>query len=224
MNEITIFENPEFGQIRTLSIENEPWFVGKDVAKRLGYSKASNAVLNHVDDEDKQFLMLDIADPQNGDLPIGKSKTTIINESGLYSLIFASKLDSAKRFKRWVTSEVLPAIRKTGAYDSKLEIAKVIASCKSATAVKGILSLYGISSSNLAKTHADSVSAYLESVDEWEITSPSTKEVYEDYCAFCEETNTHPLSLCGFSKAVHNWAGLEVKRRRVNGILTGFYT
>ena len=216
MNEITIFENPEFGQIRTLSIENEPWFVGKDVAKRLGYSNPKKAVWDHVDEEDKRGFQIGT--------PGGNQEMTIINESGLYSLIFASKLDSAKRFKRWVTSEVLPAIRKTGAYDSKLEIAKVIASCKSATAVKGILSLYGISSSNLAKTHADSVSAYLESVDEWEITSPSTKEVYEDYCAFCEETNTHPLSLCGFSKAVHNWAGLEVKRRRVNGILTGFYT
>ncbi|MDM8326533.1 BRO family protein [Staphylococcus felis] len=95
--------------IRTLTVDEEPYFVGKDVAEILGYSKARNAIAKHVDFEDKKDA------PIQGPLG-GTQKMTIINESGLYSLIFSSKLDSAKRFKRWVTYEVLPAIRKTGTY------------------------------------------------------------------------------------------------------------
>ena len=116
MQQVMLFENQEFGEIRTLMIDGQPYFVGKDVAEILGYSNSSKAVSNHVDDEDKQFVMLNIADAQNGNVPIGQSKTAIINESGLYSLILSSKLPTAKKFKRWVTSEVLPSIRKTGGY------------------------------------------------------------------------------------------------------------
>lgn len=118
MNDLQIFSNSEFGSIRTVTVNGEPWFVGKDIAEALGYSNASKAVMNHVDDEDKQFLMCDIADSQNGNVLTGQSKTAIINESGLYSLILSSKLPNAKKFKRWVTSEVLPAIRKTGHYEA----------------------------------------------------------------------------------------------------------
>lgn len=116
MNDLKIFENKEFGEIRTVIENGEPWFVGKDVAEILGYSNTSKAVMNHVDEEDKRFLMLDIADSQNGNLPVGQSKTALVNEGGLYSLIIGSKLPNAKRFKRWVTSEVLPSIRKNGGY------------------------------------------------------------------------------------------------------------
>ena len=117
MNEIVkVFENEEFGSVRTVNVDGEPWFVGKDVAAILGYSNASKAVSTHVDDEDKRFIMIDIADSQNGNVPSGKTKTALINESGLYSLILLSKLPNAKSFKRWVTSEVLPSIRKTGSY------------------------------------------------------------------------------------------------------------
>lgn len=115
MNELTIFKNEKFGEVRTITIEGEPWFVGKDVAEILGYSNASKAVMAHVDDEDKQFVMMNVADSQNGNLV----KTAFINESGLYSLILSSKLPSAKEFKHWVTSEVLPSIRKHGAYMTK---------------------------------------------------------------------------------------------------------
>lgn len=118
MNDVQVFSNSEFGNIRTVTVNGEPWFVGKDIAEALGYSNASKAVMNHVDDEDKQFLMCDIADSQNGNVLTGQSKTAIINESGLYSLILSSKLPNAKKFKRWVTSEVLPAIRKTGHYEA----------------------------------------------------------------------------------------------------------
>lgn len=108
MNELQIFNNEEFGSIRTLMIDDEPWFVGKDVATALGYSNPQKAVRNHVDEEDKGVNEMGT--------PGGTQNITIINESGLYSLILSSKLESAKRFKHWVTSEVLPSIRKNGGY------------------------------------------------------------------------------------------------------------
>lgn len=112
MNEIQIFNNEEFGKIRTVTIDSEPWFVGKDVALALGYSDTKSAIQDHVDTEDKRIIQKG----QIATLEIPNRGMTIINESGLYSLIFGSKLDSAKRFKHWVTSEVLPAIRKSGSY------------------------------------------------------------------------------------------------------------
>ena len=111
MLDLTVFTNEEFGEVRTMVIEGEPWFVGKDVAASLGQGKGkslANAIANHVDVEDKGVTEMMT--------PGGKQKMTIINESGLYSLIFGSKLESATRFKRWVTKEVLPSIRKTGGY------------------------------------------------------------------------------------------------------------
>lgn len=105
-----MFTNEEFGKLRTLSLNNEVWFVGKDVAVALGYAKPENAISAHVDTEDKTTTLI------QGSGSNYKSKTTIINESGLYSLIISSKLPSAKKFKHWVTSEVLPSIRKTGTY------------------------------------------------------------------------------------------------------------
>ena len=107
---IQIFKNPEFGEIRVVEISNEPYFVGKDVATALGYAKPENAISSHVSEEDKTSTLI------QGSGSNYKSKTILINESGLYSLIFGSKLESAKKFKRWVTSEILPTIRKTGGY------------------------------------------------------------------------------------------------------------
>ena len=114
-SELQIFSNPEFGLVRTTVIDGEPWFVGKDVAVALGYEKPTKAVSDHVDEEDKK------TGPQNGAPSIkdslGREQYPVfINESGLYSLVLSSKLPTAKKFKRWVTSEVLPAIRKTGGY------------------------------------------------------------------------------------------------------------
>lgn len=115
---LMIFENPEFGELRSLRMNGEPWFVGRDVAMALGYGKGkslNNAVSKHVDDEDKGVTEMMT--------PGGKQNVIIINESGLYSLILSSKLERAKKFKRWVTAEVLPSIRKHGAYmtDSLLD-------------------------------------------------------------------------------------------------------
>lgn len=109
MNEIRIFKSEEFGEIRTVEIGGEPWFVGKDVAETLGYERPTKAVSDHVDSEDRDEVPIQDS--------IGRMQNTaIINESGLYSLILSSKLPSAKAFKRWVTSEVLPSIRKHGGY------------------------------------------------------------------------------------------------------------
>ena len=121
MNDLQIFNSEEFGEIRTVTIDGEPWFVGKDVADILGYAKPLNAIAAHVDEDDslKQGLTDSLGRTQN---------TIFINESGLYALIFGSKLESAKRFKHWVTSEVLPAIRRHGAYMTNQTLEKALTS------------------------------------------------------------------------------------------------
>lgn len=108
INPFQLFNNPEFGDLRCIEKDGEPWFVGKDVATALGYSKPTDAVRKRVFEEDRGVSKMET--------PSGTQQMTIINESGLYSLIFGSKLEKAKRFKHWVTSEVLPALRKTGSY------------------------------------------------------------------------------------------------------------
>lgn len=113
MTDIQIFENPKFGSIRVMEIDGEPWFVGKDVAIILGYSNPRKAIIDHVDEEDKGVTKCDTLG--------GQQNVTIINESGFYSLILSSKLPNAKIVKHWVTHEVLPSIRKNGAYISGQE-------------------------------------------------------------------------------------------------------
>ncbi len=120
MSKIQIFNNPNFGEIRTVEQAGEPWFVAKDIAVALGYATPRNAVYKHVSDEDRGSLVLET--------PGGKQPMTIVNESGLYSLILSSKLDTAKKFKRWVTSEVLPTIRKHGAYMTNQTIEQALQS------------------------------------------------------------------------------------------------
>ena len=132
MSELQVFTNPEFGQVRTLTIEEEPWFVGKDVAVALRYTNPQKAVRDHVEPEDRTV---------NESFTVNGTMATLINESGLYALIFGSKLESAKRFKHWVTHEVLPAIRKTGSYsiipkaralttDDYMKAAQLAATCR----------------------------------------------------------------------------------------------
>lgn len=108
MNELKVFENPEFGKIRGVEMNGEPWFVGKDVADALGYKNPSEALQDHVDDEDKLN--------SNSLSSLGQRGGWLINESGLYSLVLSSQLPTAKQFKRWITSEVIPSIRKNGGY------------------------------------------------------------------------------------------------------------
>lgn len=133
-NNITVFENSEFGKVRTVILNDEPWFIGKDVAEILGYSNTNKAIQVHVDDEDKFIrssrgtemgkLFTSLKEMQE---KLGRQDNWFISESGVYSLIFGSKLPTAKKFKRWVTSEVLPSIRKHGAYMTEDTIKKAIA-------------------------------------------------------------------------------------------------
>lgn len=117
MKNLQIFNNPEFGAIRTIEKDGEPWFVGKDVAAALGYKDTVNALKSHVDTEDKGGWQITTQ--------FGDKETTIINESGLYSLVLSSKLPTAKKFKRWVTSEVIPSIRKTGSYSVPCDLSRL---------------------------------------------------------------------------------------------------
>lgn len=129
MNELKVFQNEEFGEVRSLVINNEPWFVGKDVANVLGYSNPRDALLKHVDEDDKKPNVAIHDGSQNRNM-------TIINESGLYALVFGSKLPTAKKFKHWVTSEVLPTLRKTGSYkmpDNPMEVLKLMFDAQSQT-------------------------------------------------------------------------------------------
>lgn len=118
MNKLQIFKNEEFGEVRTVELNGEPWFVGKDVAETLGYSNPRDAIAKHVDDEDRGVAKCDTLG--------GSQDLSVINESGLYSLILSSKLENAKRFKKWVTSEVLPTIRKHDAYMTPEKLEEVI--------------------------------------------------------------------------------------------------
>lgn len=120
MTDLQIFNSPEFGAIRTIEKDGEPWFVGKDVAAALGYKDTVNALKSHVDTEDKGGWQITTQ--------FGEKETTIINESGLYSLVLSSKLPTAKKFKRWVTNEVIPSIRKHGAYMTPETLEKVLLS------------------------------------------------------------------------------------------------
>ena len=120
MTDLQIFNSPEFGAIRTIEKDGEPWFVGKDVANALGYKDTVNALKSHVDTEDKGGWQITTQ--------FGEKETTIINESGLYSLVLSSKLPTAKKFKRWVTNEVIPSIRKHGAYMTPETLEKVLLS------------------------------------------------------------------------------------------------
>ncbi len=110
MNDLQIFSNPEFGQVRTVELDGQPWLVGKDVAEALEYKNPQRAIRDHVDDEDRGVTKTVT--------PSGEQEMLIINESGLYSLILSSKMPKAKAFKHWVTSEVLPALRKNGVYET----------------------------------------------------------------------------------------------------------
>lgn len=120
MTDLQIFNSPEFGAIRTIEKDGEPWFVGKDVAAALGYKEPTKAAREKVDDDDKGVSKIDT--------PSGIQEMTIINESGLYSLVLSSKLPNAKKFKRWVTSEIIPSIRKHGAYMTPETLEKVLLS------------------------------------------------------------------------------------------------
>lgn len=225
MNNLQIFNSPEFGQVRTIQQNGEPWFVGKDVAEILGYKDTSDAMKKHVDIEDK--LTRRFADSgQNREM-------YIINESGLYSLILSSKMPKAKEFKRWVTSEVIPAIRKTGKYeamaqavpindepatdftqlefDQRIRIAAIIASCRRERLplVAKVLSLDLEGMMPLMPAHITEAEQaayrYISGVyDSLERDTP-IQYFYTAYTKWCMEQNLLPLTKHGVTKVLKKY-------------------
>lgn len=225
MNNLQIFDSPDFGQIRTIQQNGEPWFVGKDVADILGYQNGSRDVNRHVDEDDRQNY-------QNGTFESNRG-LTIINESGLYSLILSSKMPKAKEFKRWVTSEVIPAIRKTGKYeamaqaapvndepatdftqlefDQRIRIAAIIASCRRERLplVAKVLSLDLEGMVPLMPAHITEAEQaayqYISSVyDSLERDTP-IQYFYSSYTKWCMEQNLMPLTKYGVTKVLKKY-------------------
>ena len=220
MNELRIFNHDEFGEIRTVEQDGAIWFVGKDVARALGYKDTINAIKNHVDEDDKMGWQIATTSR-------GTQKATIINESGLYSLVLSSKLPKAKSFKRWVTSEVLPSIRKTGKYeiipqaveveepitdvtqlefDQRIRIATIIASCRRERLlmVAKILSLDIDEMKQLLPsqvTEAEQLAyQYISSVyDSLQETTP-IQYFYNGYAKWCMEQGTTALNKTALGK------------------------
>lgn len=225
MNNLQIFNSPEFGQVRTIQQNGEPWFVGKDVAEILGYTNPSKALVDHVDDEDKL---------NNDSLSsLGQRGGWLINESGLYSLILSSKMPKAKEFKRWVTSEVIPAIRKTGKYeamaqavpindepatdftqlefDQRIRIAAIIASCRRERLplVAKVLSLDLEGMMPLMPAHITEAEQaayqYISGVyDSLERDTP-IQYFYSSYTKWCMEQNLLPLTKHGVTKVLKKY-------------------
>lgn len=225
MNNLQIFDSPDFGQIRTIQQNGEPWFVGKDVADILGYQNGSRDVNRHVDEDDRQNY-------QNGTFESNRG-LTIINESGLYSLILSSKMPKAKEFKRWVTREVIPAIRKTGKYeamaqavpindepatdftqlefDQRIRIAAIIASCRRERLplVAKVLSLDLEGMMPLMPAHITEAEQaayqYISSVyDSLERDTP-IQYFYSSYTKWCMEQNLLPLTKHGVTKVLKKY-------------------
>ena len=195
MQELTIF-NFENNNIRSLIVDDNPWFIGKDVADVLGYKNGSRDINRHVDEEDRQNY-------RNG--TFGNRGVTIINESGLYALIFGSKLESAKKFKRWVTNEVLPQIRKTGSYnandrDERLELAKIISKA-STEALLYIRELYpnyfNALPGSFLELESDENTSYQKWIEEYcidanYISEFPTLDLFNNYVRYClERRYTH---------------------------------
>lgn len=198
MNNLQIFNNPEFGSVRTVIIDDEPWFVGKDVTEALGYSNSRDALAKRVDTEDKGVA--------NCDTLGGIQNIAIINESGLYSLILSSKLPNAKKFKKWVTNEVLPSIRKTGHYGdtplkdvvSLIRITRDVMEKQGATAtqiaetINGVCKRYGINLPNFVIHPEQATLTNVFDMVDFVFSYPRgrgrKKPTYDDYIAYRAST------------------------------------
>lgn len=231
MNELKVFNNAEFGEIRTITINNEPWFIGKDVAEVLGYARPTKAIQDKVDTDDKDEVPIQDS--------IGRMQSTpIINESGLYSLILSSKLPTAKKFKRWVTSEVLPTLRKTGSYsvnvaNQDLNVQLVETLIKSHNElmemnktlmetnkiILGLVDKYKLNEPKIEKQ--DNTDYYIRSIN---VENKVCRDVYNDYVNYCRSNNITPNSNIDFSKRVRKALGYKSIPRRIKGDVIRVYT
>lgn len=233
--ELQLFQHEQFGDLRTFDENGEIWFVGKDVAVALGYAVAHKAITAHVDEEDRKKV--DIRGGQNA--PLGndnlKSATWLINESGLYSLILSSKLPAAKAFKRWVTSEVLPSIRKTGKYeilpaapadvaadgetldintleyDQRIRIASIIANCRRERLplIAQVLSLEITNDTKqLAQDSNDAEKTayeYIAGIFDQMKRDTPIRQFYNDYSKWCHFNNVTPLTKRGLGRVLKQY-------------------
>ena len=216
MTELVKFTNEEFGEITTMEIDNEIWFLGKEIAITLGYSNERDAIKRHVDDEDKKTLKFkDCRDSLQSNLWAEGDYTNkvLINESGLYALIFGSKLESAKRFKKWVTSEVLPSIRKTGAYgETKPELSEKD---------QLLLKLFSNDPSEVAVAHKQLLELETKPLkDKIEFQTAELEEQrpkVEVYDNFIDKS--HTLGFRELRKEIESASGLRVKENKLREIL-----
>lgn len=233
MNDLQIFQNEEFGQVRSIIIDGEPWFVGKDVAEALQYKEPQKAIRTHVDNADKGVSKIDT--------PGGRQNLIIINESGVYSLIFSSKLPSAKKFKRWVTSEVLPALRKTGSYsmnktstinldNNLIENLATIASCDDErfSYIAWILDGMRFQTPGPQKESTNTISDDFMYVKEFtngtDVINRPTNDVYNDYVEYCDLYNIKAVSNIVFSKLINRALGTHVKQKKLNNVNRKIFT
>ncbi len=186
-NKIQLFNNDEFGEIRIIEVDGEPWFVGKDVATALGYNNPRDAFKKHIDEEDKGVAKCDTLG--------GTQEMTMINESGLYSLVLSSKLPTAKKFKRWVTSEVLPTIRKHGMYASVDTVEKMLADPDAAIRI------------------LNEIKAEREKRKELESKIEQDKPKVE-WADRCLESNT-TLKIGEYAKLIHKENDIEIGQNRL---------
>lgn len=224
MNELQTFVNDELGQyIRSIQINNEPWFVGKDVAVALGYSDTDQAIRKHVDEEDKLTRQFDGLDQ--------KRLMITINESGVYSLIFGSKLESAKKFKHWVTSEVLPSLRKYGVYSNmdpeyRLKCAEIV-SRTPAHAIKATAHMLGfdipdyclISDRRQKQLMENPLKDFIESIDEIKPFTP-VKLLWDSYLEWCQSNSIDPITRINFSRKLVIFLDRQIIDKKINGSKT----
>ena len=208
---------------RTISIYNtieNPLFLAKEVAEWIEHTN-SRMMLKTIDENEKVV---------NNVYTLGGSQETwFLTEDGLYEVFMQSRKPIAKEFKKKI-KEILKEIRKTGSfnkelsYEDKIEIATLITKCKNVKSVEALITLFEIDKpiKKIIKSN-NNASGYLSDIDEWELTQVSTKKVYNDYCSYCKDNRSVPLSLSEFSKEVRKQTGAIVKRKRINGELTGFY-
>lgn len=241
MNDLKIFSNDAFGSIRTIDIDGKTYFVGKDIAKALGYDEPHKAVIRHCRYGMKHPIPLE----QGGTKPMN-----VIPEGDVYRLIIKSQLPSAEKFEHWVFDEVLPTLRETGSYmivednehpyeavstDNRyLEAARLIASCRLEKALpyliatlKNVVDFSDVETTETKLIGAinsnDPIDLFLTGKNESDIINHQSKDVYNQFKIFCIQKGYSELNLANFSRAIHNKLGLLVKRKRVNGQLTGFF-
>ncbi|MCQ2581879.1 MAG: hypothetical protein MJ170_02750 [Alphaproteobacteria bacterium] len=241
MNQLQTFVNDELGKyVRSIQIDDQPWFIGRDVADALGYGNGNdrsksltNAIKDHVDEDDKRLIPYqEFKGYQNGDLKnISHYGMMVINESGVYSLIFGSKLESARKFKHWVTSEVLPALRKHGVYGNmnpeyRLKCAEIV-SRTPAHAIKATAHMLGfdipdnclISERRQKQLAENPLKDFIETIDEIQPFTP-VQILWDNYLKWCESNSINPITRIDFSRKLVVFLDREIVNKKINGIKT----